>query len=544
MNPSTMKKHLLMLHRLYFKTLSIYGERVTSKEAEKVKELQGILQYVQTKCSPLFTIVKTISSKNIPSKKKSSTVSLAEEASLGKRSPVPSLMLENDHILGDDAFAGIPRVPEPAQKRFSTFDTFEETLTSSELVPHHYMTGSRLRTDSGQGRDLIGIMSDLPTEDTNLANYFGQRNPQEPLQHLLPAADYTQASTHCDSRLPEFSLQEDSSSNQVHSVEKPPVAGADLQFPVGFDTKMMVGVFIQGKFVAAAMGEVSTLQQMLAPMLTLKEVGSNCHLEKTFLMYEIVPKKAGDTSAEKPGRLIYSAQVPVQAAEETAKESSPQQEQICQPDQDASYLLDIHGEPPRRQPDITDELIHIDGWEDSQATDTFPVWEPDIKMEYFSQVSSHASDNGAESSDSVAGSRPHAPVRESRTAPRHRYHMISFAEKLEILEYAQRHGVEATSQIYGIDRSRIRRYLTNGVLPRMNAGRKTADPQMEVDLVQWIQSYFAANSVYPSKAEIKLRAIEFATNPNFRGSKGWCEKFLKRNGLQMFGGRQSQKIFK
>ena len=56
MNPSSMKKHLLMLHRLYFKTLDIYGERVNPREAEKVKELQGILQYVQTKRSLSLTL--------------------------------------------------------------------------------------------------------------------------------------------------------------------------------------------------------------------------------------------------------------------------------------------------------------------------------------------------------------------------------------------------------------------------------------------------------------------------------------------------------
>ena len=72
-------------------------------------------------------------------------------------------------------------------------------------------------------------------------------------------------------------------------------------------------------------------------------------------------------------------------------------------------------------------------------------------------------------------------------------------------------------------------------------GRKMMDPDMEPKVLCWIQRYAHVYGTMPDKQLIKTTAREFNLCSNFKASKGWLDKFFKRNHEFIYG---IQKKFK
>ncbi len=75
----------------------------------------------------------------------------------------------------------------------------------------------------------------------------------------------------------------------------------------------------------------------------------------------------------------------------------------------------------------------------------------------------------------------------------------------------------------------LKRWIEKGIgLKR--GGRKTQDPQMEVKLTKWIDDFRNINKDFPNPKLIKKMALEYSNFKNtFKASKGWYEKFIRRN---------------
>lgn len=59
------------------------------------------------------------------------------------------------------------------------------------------------------------------------------------------------------------------------------------------------------------------------------------------------------------------------------------------------------------------------------------------------------------------------------------------------------------------------------------------DPVMEIELKKWIDNYLQEHQRMPSTFAIRNRAYELTSfKETFKASKGWCEKFIKRNFIQ------------
>lgn len=69
---------------------------------------------------------------------------------------------------------------------------------------------------------------------------------------------------------------------------------------------------------------------------------------------------------------------------------------------------------------------------------------------------------------------------------------------------------------------------------------------MEKMLVEWIQGEIGKGRRNLSRKEIQLRAIDFSSDLSFKASKGWLERFIKRNQqlrlTEYFGGRQKDPV--
>lgn len=65
---------------------------------------------------------------------------------------------------------------------------------------------------------------------------------------------------------------------------------------------------------------------------------------------------------------------------------------------------------------------------------------------------------------------------------------------------------------------------------KKGAGRRTQDPIMERDMREWVVQRIIQYQLMPSRSEVINRA-QIYKNSRFLASKGWCDKFLKRNSV-------------
>jgi len=109
------------------------------------------------------------------------------------------------------------------------------------------------------------------------------------------------------------------------------------------------------------------------------------------------------------------------------------------------------------------------------------------------------------------------------------YKMFSYEMRIEVLNFMKSKGLKKASIKYGINKKRLLRWIKNGPERKKGAGRKTLDPEMENLLVEWIRQEVANHNVFPTRQAIKIKAREISKVESFRASKGWCDKFFRRN---------------
>ena len=137
--------------------------------------------------------------------------------------------------------------------------------------------------------------------------------------------------------------------------------------------------------------------------------------------------------------------------------------------------------------------------------------------------------------------RPHKKKlsKTGRGKIRGHYNMLNLEKRNEIVYFAKRFGIEKAYAKYRICKSRIRRYLNNGAMRKKGGGRKTLDPEMEESLLTWIAEATRSSQMFPTRGLIKSRAKSFSKVRTVLASKGWCDKFFKRNQDRLDGIRKS-----
>lgn len=97
-----------------------------------------------------------------------------------------------------------------------------------------------------------------------------------------------------------------------------------------------------------------------------------------------------------------------------------------------------------------------------------------------------------------------------------------------IVQHAKLYGVYLTAKKFQITRRNIERWCKNGLDRRKGAGRKTTNPIMEQEMLQWVEDYIKHEKKIPKRKYIMVRGMGYSSD-KFKASKGWCDKFLKRN---------------
>lgn len=111
------------------------------------------------------------------------------------------------------------------------------------------------------------------------------------------------------------------------------------------------------------------------------------------------------------------------------------------------------------------------------------------------------------------------------------YNICSLELKNEAIQLAKSTSIKEAAERLNIPDKNIKRWLQNGPERKKGAGRKTVDPKMEKEILKWISSQYRETNNFPLACEIKAKAKELSSHPKFKASKGWCDKFMKRNEM-------------
>ena len=125
---------------------------------------------------------------------------------------------------------------------------------------------------------------------------------------------------------------------------------------------------------------------------------------------------------------------------------------------------------------------------------------------------------------------------------RKHYFMFSSEAKQFCLDLRnkKKYPLDITMKMCKVPRKSLRRWCHVGCLRKKGCGRKTKNPRMEEQLVQWYNEIIKKNLNVTAKM-IRDKAVEISNDKDFLASKGWLEKFKKKNGIQVVSSKRIRK---
>ena len=132
---------------------------------------------------------------------------------------------------------------------------------------------------------------------------------------------------------------------------------------------------------------------------------------------------------------------------------------------------------------------------------------------------------------------------------RKHYFMFSSDAKQFCLDLIneKKYPLDVTMKMCKVPRKSLRRWSHVGCLRKKGCGRKTKNPQMEEKLLIWYNDIMKKNVNITAKMiritakMIRDKAVEISDDKDFLASKGWLEKFKKKNGIQIISNKRVKK---
>ena len=125
---------------------------------------------------------------------------------------------------------------------------------------------------------------------------------------------------------------------------------------------------------------------------------------------------------------------------------------------------------------------------------------------------------------------------------RKHYFMFSSEAKQFCLDLInkKKYPLDITMKMCKVPRKSLRRWSHVGCLRKKGCGRKTKNPKMEEKLLLWYNDKIKTNVNVTAKM-IRDKAVEISNDKDFLASKGWLEKFKKKNGIQIISNKRLKK---
>ena len=126
---------------------------------------------------------------------------------------------------------------------------------------------------------------------------------------------------------------------------------------------------------------------------------------------------------------------------------------------------------------------------------------------------------------------------------RKHYFMFSSEAKQFCLDLInkKKYPLDITMKMCKVPRKSLRRWCHVGCLRKKGCGRKTKNPKMEAELVMWYNNI--KKNINVTAKMIRDKAVEISKDKDFLASKGWLEKFKKKNGIQIINNKRIRKTY-
>jgi hypothetical protein len=123
-------------------------------------------------------------------------------------------------------------------------------------------------------------------------------------------------------------------------------------------------------------------------------------------------------------------------------------------------------------------------------------------------------------------------MEKNNSKSRVRYRMIKPEEKKFCLQLLDFFDFNCVSKICNVPLKSLKRWSIVGHERRKGGGRKTKDPTMEKNVVEWIRKKQNNGELVDTKM-IKKIALKLSKDKSFLASKGWLEKLKKKYNLKI-----------
>ena len=125
---------------------------------------------------------------------------------------------------------------------------------------------------------------------------------------------------------------------------------------------------------------------------------------------------------------------------------------------------------------------------------------------------------------------------------RKHYFMFSSEAKQFCLDLInkKKFPLDITMKMCKVPRKSLRRWSHVGCMRKKGCGRKTKNPKMEEKLVEWYNEVIKKNKCVTAKM-IREKAVQISNDKDFLASKGWLEKFKKKNNIQIINNKNYKK---
>ena len=120
-------------------------------------------------------------------------------------------------------------------------------------------------------------------------------------------------------------------------------------------------------------------------------------------------------------------------------------------------------------------------------------------------------------------------LKKKKIRSRHHYIIYTSQAKKFCIDLIKKYkwNSEIISLICEVPSKNIKRWLKFGYIRKKGGGRKSKNPNLETNLINWINKSII-NNFFPGSKDIRKKALEFSNDSNFQASKGWFEKFKKK----------------
>ncbi|CAD8085384.1 unnamed protein product [Paramecium primaurelia] len=128
-------------------------------------------------------------------------------------------------------------------------------------------------------------------------------------------------------------------------------------------------------------------------------------------------------------------------------------------------------------------------------------------------------------------------TRRTQKKKQKKYTILTEDVKQEIIDYYSKHPIQNSllhlKDKYQTSIKNIRRWIRSGYKRKKGCGRKKLNEKAEEQLELWVKKQCIKQKKRVSRQQIKIQAIKFFKDSNFKASKAWQDEFVRSKNIKI-----------